>query len=70
MQQKETRTKLNLNEELVRHIRGQPKEVYTIALDKKKTNELLTSEKLFGEELYKYYQYELSSIHSKFSDNP
>ena len=69
MQQKETRTKLNPNEELVRHIRGQPKEVYTIALDKKKTNELLTSEKIFGEGLCKHYQYEFQYI-VKFSDNP
>ena len=49
-QTKETRTKLNPNEELVRYIWGPPKEVYTIALDKKKTNELLTFEKIFGED--------------------
>ena len=54
MQQKETRTKLNPNEELVRHIRGPPKEVCTTALDKKKTNELLTAALERGINPYKY----------------
>ena len=53
-QTKETRTKLNPNEELVRHIRGSPKEVYTTALDKKKTNELLTADLERGINPYKY----------------
>ena len=46
-QTKETRTKLNPNgEELVQYIRGPAREVYTIPWDKKKANELLTSEKI------------------------
>ena len=50
-QTKETRTKLNPNgEELVQYIRGPAREVYTIPWDKKKANELLTSEKIFGED--------------------
>jgi hypothetical protein len=50
-QTKETRTRLNPNgEELVQYIRGPPREVYTIPWDKKKANELLTSEKIFGED--------------------
>jgi hypothetical protein len=50
-QTKETRTKLNPNgEELVQYVRGPGRQVYTIALDKKKANELLTSEKIFGED--------------------
>lgn len=50
-QTKETRTKLNPNgEELVQYVRGPAREVYTIAWDKKKANELLTSEKVFGED--------------------
>jgi hypothetical protein len=50
-QTKQTRTKLNPNgEELVQYIRGPAREVYTIPWDKKKANELLTSEKVFGED--------------------
>jgi hypothetical protein len=46
-QTKETRTKLNPNgEELVQYVRGPGRQVYTIAWDKKKANELLTSEKI------------------------
>ena len=52
-QTKETRTKLNPNgngEDLVQYIRGPARECYTIAWDKKKANELLTLEKIFGED--------------------
>ena len=50
-QTKETRTKLNPpGEELVQYVRGPARECYTIAWDKKKANELLTSEKVFGED--------------------
>ena len=51
-QTKETRTKLNpqTGEELVQYIRGPSREVLTIPWDKKKANELLTSEKIFGED--------------------
>ena len=50
-QTKETRTKLNpTGEELVQYIRGPAREVYTIPWDKKKANEQLISEKVFGED--------------------
>ena len=51
-QTKETSTKLNreTGEELVQYIRGPARECYTIPWDKKKANELLTSEKIFGED--------------------
>jgi len=51
-QTKETKTKYNpsTNEELVQYIRGPPRDVLTIPWDKKKANELLTSEKIFGED--------------------
>ena len=50
-QTKETMTKLNPNgEELVQYVRTPACEVYTIPWDKKKANELLTSEKIFGED--------------------
>jgi hypothetical protein len=50
-QTKETKTKLNPNgEELVQYVRGSAREVYTIPWDKKKANELLTSEKVFGDD--------------------
>jgi hypothetical protein len=46
-QTKETKTKLNPNgEELVQYVRGSAREVYTIPWDKKKANELLTSENI------------------------
>ncbi len=49
-QTKETKTRLNPNgEELVQYVRGPPREAYTIPWDKKKANELLTSDKIFGE---------------------
>jgi hypothetical protein len=48
-QTKETKTKLNPNgEQLVQYIRGPARDVYTIPWDKKKANELLTCEKIFG----------------------
>jgi hypothetical protein len=51
-QTKETVTKYNQStgEELVQYIRGPAREVLTIPWDKKKANELLTSEKVFGED--------------------
>lgn len=50
-QTKETKTKLNPNgEELVQYVRGPVRDVFTIAWYKKKANELLTSEKVFGED--------------------
>ena len=51
-QTRETVTKYNqtTGKELVQYIRGPAREVYTIAWDKKKANELLTSEKIFGED--------------------
>jgi hypothetical protein len=51
-QTKETRTKLNRDtgEELVQYVRGPSRDVLTIPWDKKKANELLTSEKVFGED--------------------
>ena len=69
-QTKETRTKLNPNEEVVRYIRGPPKEVYTIALDKKKTNELLTFEKIFGEDSTNITNLNEVQYVVKFSGNP
>ena len=52
-QTKETVTKFNQStgEELVQDIiRGPPRDMLTIPWDKKKANELLTSEKIFGED--------------------
>ena len=49
-QTRETMTTLNRDsgEEIVRYVRGPSRQVYTIMWDKKKANELLTSEKIFG----------------------
>ena len=51
-QTKETsdQIKPKTGEELVQYIRGPARECYTIPWDKKKANELLTSEKIFGED--------------------
>ena len=51
-QTRETKTTINreTGEEIVRYIRGPSKQVYTILWDKKKANELLSSEKIFGED--------------------
>lgn len=51
-QTRETNTTLNreTGEEIVRYIRGPPRQVYSILWDKKKANELLTSEKIFGQD--------------------
>lgn len=45
-------TKFNpeTGEELTQYHKGPPRETYTIPWDKKKANELLTSEKIFGED--------------------
>jgi hypothetical protein len=53
-QTKEIRTRLDPNSKTGEHIqeyhRGVAREVYTMPWDKKKANELLTSEKIFGED--------------------
>ena len=70
-QTKETKTKLNPNgEELVQYIRGPAREVYTIPWDKKKANELLTSEKIFGEDSINITNLNEVQYTVKFSGNP
>jgi hypothetical protein len=70
-QTKETRTKLNPNgEELVQYVRGPARQVYTIAWDKKKANELLTSEKVFGEDSINITNLTEVQYTVKFSGNP
>lgn len=51
-QTKQTMTSLNpqTGEELVQYVKGPPRDVYTIQWDKKKAQELLSSEKVFGED--------------------
>ena len=48
--QKKQRRNYPNGEELIQYVRGPAREVYTIPWDKKKANELLTSEKIFGED--------------------
>lgn len=70
-QTKETRTKLNPNgEELVQYIRGPAREVYTIPWDKKKANELLTTEKIFREDSINIPNLAEVQYTVKFSGNP
>jgi len=51
-QRKEIKTRLNpqTGEHIQEYHRGVAREAYTIALDKKKAQELLSSEKIFGED--------------------
>jgi hypothetical protein len=71
-QTKETVTKFNQStgEELVQYVRGPPREVLTIPWDKKKANELLTSEKIFGEDSINITNISEVQYIAKFSGNP
>jgi hypothetical protein len=51
-------------------IRGPAREVLTIPWDKKKANELLTSEKIFGEDSLNITNISEVQYTVKFSDNP
>jgi hypothetical protein len=71
-QTKETVTKYNreAGEELVQYVRGPPRDVLTIPWDKKKANELLTSEKIFGEDSINITNMIEVQYIVKFSGNP
>ena len=71
-QTKETVTKYNreTGEELVQYVRGPPRDVLTIPWDKKKANELLTSEKIFGEDSLNITNISEVQYIVKFSGNP
>jgi hypothetical protein len=71
-QTKETVTKYNQStgEELVQYVRGPPRDVLTIFWDKKKANELLTSEKIFGEDSINITNISEVQYIVKFSGNP
>jgi hypothetical protein len=73
-QTKEIRTRLDPNSKTGEHIqeyhRGVAREVYTIPWDKKKANELLTSEKIFGEDSINITNLAEVQYIVKFSGNP
>jgi hypothetical protein len=74
MQTKEIRTRLDPNsktgDSIQEYHRGVAREVYTIPWDKKKANELLTSEKIFGEDSINITNISEVQYIAKFSGNP
>jgi hypothetical protein len=73
-QSKEIKTRLDPNSKTGEHIqeyhKGVPRDAYTIPWDKKKANELLTSQKIFGEDSLNITNLAEVQYIVKFSGNP